>query len=272
MSLADRPQNRSFHLRASVGKAKKYAEFVATYEASPKLCKKCSGPLTFRQRKNQFCSLRCHISTANRRTKRRLVPLTEEERLARKRLHDARSRTKKRGGRPPRVPRFLPPKAYYTSQYDWTPVRSCADCGRFHRETAKKYCSACSPNIRHYRSRASFKFNVYEYPDEFDLNLVTSLGWYSPTGRNGKNRTHLNLNGASRDHLFTVSDGFHLGVDPTLLAHPANCEVVSHAENSSKARRRSRITLEELHRRIAEWETKYGKCPPHRSVKSAPSE
>jgi hypothetical protein len=156
--------------------------------------------------------------------------------------------------------------------YPFSPIFRCRQCGRHHRRPSARYCLECAPNIGVYRSRAAFRFNVYEFPDRFDLVLVERVGWYSPTGRCGKNRNNMNLDGASRDHLYTVSDGFHYDVDPTLLAHPANCEIVLHRENASRARRRSRITLDELRRRIAAWDEEFGKCSSQRSVKPSPSE
>jgi hypothetical protein len=119
----------------------------------------------------------------------------------------------------------------------------------------RKFCSAkCWVNYTEqnkdeyllYRQRCNFKFDVYDYPDKFDLSLAESLGWYSPS--NKKN----NLDGVSRDHMYSVNEGFKNGIDPSIIAHPANCRVIQHRSNQSK-RAKSSITLEELMERIKSW-------------------
>lgn len=55
-----------------------------------------------------------------------------------------------------------------------------------------------------------------------------------------------------------MNEGFHLGIDPFLLAHPANCELMIHNKNISK-NKKSSINLEELLERIKDFEKKYGK-------------
>ena len=94
-----------------------------------------------------------------------------------------------------------------------------------------------------YKNYCKFRFNLADYPDEFDFSLIRENGWYSPT--NKKN----NLGGVSRDHMLSVKEGFELGIDPKLLAHPANCKLMIHTENISK-NKKSSITLEELLERI----------------------
>lgn len=138
-------------------------------------------------------------------------------------------------------------------------TNTCQCCGLdFISERPKKYCEQCSPNIRHYRTRATFKFNVYLYPSEFNLSLIEKHGWYSPNGYGRKN-SEPNLKGASRDHLFSVKDGFEQNIDPKILAHPANCQIMIHngQHGNNKKNCSSSITLEELLYRIDEWDKKY---------------
>lgn len=91
-----------------------------------------------------------------------------------------------------------------------------------------------------------------DYPDEFDFELIRENGWYSPSNKGN------NLGGVSRDHMYSVKDGFENNVPPELLSHPANCRLIIHNENSSK-NRNSCITLDELKERIALWDKKYNK-------------
>jgi hypothetical protein len=105
-------------------------------------------------------------------------------------------------------------------------------------------------SLRHYRARCSFTFNVYDYPEEFDLSLLETFGWYKAANRGN------NLNGISRDHMFSVKEGFERGIDPLILSHPANCCLLRHNDNVSK-NKKSSITLEELMHRIEIWNSKY---------------
>ena len=102
-----------------------------------------------------------------------------------------------------------------------------------------------------YKSDTSFKFSLNEYPDEFDFDLIEKYGWYSPS-----NSKKPNIGGVSRDHMLSVKEGFKFGIDPKLLAHPANCQLMVHSDNISK-NKKSSLTLDELMVRIDEWVLKY---------------
>lgn len=106
--------------------------------------------------------------------------------------------------------------------------------------------------LRHYRNCCAFNFALNDYPDEFDFELIKKHGWYSPSNKGN------NLGGVSRDHMYSVKDGFENNVPPELLAHPANCKLLIHNENVSK-HKNSCITLDELKERIALWDKKYNK-------------
>ena len=101
-----------------------------------------------------------------------------------------------------------------------------------------------------YRLDSNFKFNLSDYPDEFDFSLVEKYGWYSPS--NKKN----NLGGVSRDHMLSVKEGFEMQIDPKIISHPANCKLMIHTENISK-NKKSIITIDELILRIEIFNKKY---------------
>lgn len=126
----------------------------------------------------------------------------------------------------------------------YTPVKKCRCCIRL-IHYKKLYCDSCYPNIRLYRKRCKFDFNVYNYPQYFNLNLLENNGWYKPG---------INPLGVSRDHLFTIADGFKNKVNPDIMKHPANCQLLLHADNNRK-NMKSSITLEELLERIEHWNT-----------------
>ena len=97
-----------------------------------------------------------------------------------------------------------------------------------------------------------FRFSLKDYPDEFDFELIEKYGFYSPANKNN------NLNGVSRDHMYSVYEGYKNNISPKIISHPANCKLLKHTDNISKNKKCS-ITLDELLERIKEWEIKYGK-------------
>ena len=109
---------------------------------------------------------------------------------------------------------------------------------------------------KEYTYSCQFRFGISSYPEWFSdaSSLIGEYGWYStPGSRNGET----NLNGISRDHLFSITDGWLNGVPPKLIRHPANCKLLPHKENQSK-NKKSKITLEELYQRIEEFDRMYG--------------
>jgi hypothetical protein len=80
--------------------------------------------------------------------------------------------------------------------------RSCAT--RFSQTHVEKRKQAREkrPALINYRKDCAFKFNLADYPDEFDFKLIEQYGWYS-----AKNRGN-NLTGVSRDHLVSIRYGF----------------------------------------------------------------
>lgn len=137
----------------------------------------------------------------------------------------------------------------------------CKNClNKFNRYyPSAKFCSqGCWKNYhktirnsrQNYKIQCAFKFNVYDYPDYFDLTLLSQYGWYSPTNK------ECNLNGVSRDHKLSISDGFEQKIDPNIIAHPANCCLVQHVDNQKK-HRKSSITLEQLLEEITKFNLTY---------------
>ena len=132
------------------------------------------------------------------------------------------------------------------------PDRLCAKCGDLGDVLwGGKYCSKCKLLYYHtYITECKFKFNVYKYPDYFDLSLIKQFGWYTPPNRGG------NTLGVSRDHLISTNYGFINNIDPKIMSHPANCKIITQSDNSRKHKKCS-ITLDELMIRIEEFNKKY---------------
>jgi hypothetical protein len=113
--------------------------------------------------------------------------------------------------------------------------------------TKKVICDSCKKEFyRFYKPLCTFNFNIKNYDEKFDLRIVDEHGWYSP-----KNKRN-NLNGVSKDHMYSVRDGFINKIDPEIIKHPANCKLMLHNENNSK-NYNSSITIDELIERIKNW-------------------
>ena len=161
-------------------------------------------------------------------------------------------------------------KQYYPEQ-----KRYCIVCGEEITNRSIKYCSSgCKKKYRLlqkinteilnlnneqkileirkiYRKYCQFSFNLSSYKDEFDFELIKQFGWY--TAKNHGN----NLNGVSRDHKYSCNEGFINLVDPYIISHPANCELIQQSKNASKYFKCS-ITIEQLIENIKKWNEKYG--------------
>jgi hypothetical protein len=116
-----------------------------------------------------------------------------------------------------------------------------------------------SPKFRNLYSREGkaaygFMFNVFDYPDLFDLELLKKNGWFS-VGNKGKPK---NLSGVSRDHKVSVTDAIKYGYDPYYITHPFNCELMEHSNNIKKYNRSS-ITYDELVSMVDNYEKIGGK-------------
>ena len=105
-----------------------------------------------------------------------------------------------------------------------------------------------------YKRYCQFQFSLKLYPNEFDFNLINKYGWYK-----AKNKGN-NLTGISRDHKYSCQEAFKNLIDPYLISHPANCQLLQHNQNSSKYIKCS-ITLKELKHNIKRWNKKYGEYP-----------
>ncbi|QXO12178.1 hypothetical protein pEaSNUABM44_00515 [Erwinia phage pEa_SNUABM_44] len=128
-------------------------------------------------------------------------------------------------------------------------TRFCPSCniqeftfGRFQHE----FCPSCR-TITEYRGLCNFTHDLRNYPNEYDLILLEEHGMFHPKK---------NPKGVSRDHMYSVHDGYHNKVDPSILKHPANCSIMLQTNNTIK-HSTSSITYEELLERIRIWDEKY---------------
>lgn len=138
---------------------------------------------------------------------------------------------------------------------------------KYKERNTTKYCKSCSEELeilskklicqkcksfyyKFYRNECNFKFTISEYSflfTEKELEELKIRGMYSASNK-GNNAT-----GISRDHSFSVKEGFKLNIKPFILSHPANCALMVQSENSKKNIKCS-ITLNELYIKIIESE------------------
>lgn len=126
--------------------------------------------------------------------------------------------------------------------------RQCIYCKEFKKlGKNRRTCEMCRFSYyKLYRPSCEFKFDIYKYAGKFDFDLVDTYGWYSPSNKRN------NLTGVSKDHLYSVMEGFINKISPNIISHPANCQLLLQSENSSK-NKNSIITIDDLTHRINNW-------------------
>ena len=90
-----------------------------------------------------------------------------------------------------------------------------------------------------YNYQCGFRFNLNDYPSEFNFKLLKDYGMYSASNHGN------NINGVARDHLYSKYEGFVNKIDPYIISHPANCCIVLQKDNMKKSIH-SKISLEDL--------------------------
>jgi hypothetical protein len=221
--ISGRPQDKDFGARAGAAEGKRQGrECRAKYEKAPKFCTQCKKVIPYKGRRNKFCGSSCSATYNN--------PRKDRKKLGRV----------NRGG----IPR----------NFCKVTFRQCPVCLDYFRSPkgGKVYCKVtCNPEFtsrQSYRRMCKFKLNNQDYPELYNEQLIVEYGWYNPTNVKGTT----NLTGVCWDHLYRISDGYKNRVDPKILAHPANAELVPWLENIT--RKESIISLEELYKRIKLWD------------------
>lgn len=213
-------------------------------------CKECKKNLPYEKRRNSFCSSNCSAIFSNKNRVGIKYDLSDS-------------------GRESLVLSALKTNGINKEQRDnivedyYKNPKKCEYCNSIikyeNRNKKKKFCSVDCKNdfarrnmseFQKYKRECMFRFNLSDYPEEFNFNLIKEFGWYKPTNRGN------NLDGVSRDHIYSVRDGFDNDVDPSLISHPANCKLILQRQNSSKYKR-SDITIVELKEKIKNWKLKY---------------
>lgn len=177
------------------------------YYTDPNYCKECNCTLTWFNKTNLTCSNRCAGLYSGRTA----------------------DKSKKRG--PPAQSKK--PKLLYSILYKCV----CKECGiEWRNRSAVRYCSEHKDKYSHIgRAAFWFSFNVYHYPELFDLDNLTRIGF----------RSSDNPNGMTRDHRVSVQEAIKNNYEPRYIKHPLNCELMLFRENARK-HTKSSITYEQL--------------------------
>ena len=101
-----------------------------------------------------------------------------------------------------------------------------------------------------YRYLCRFTFSICKFPNWFNCDLLKIHGMYKASNRGN------NLQGISRDHMLSIFDGYNQNISPTIINHPANCQLISHPDNQMK-NINSILTLDQLAERIKQFELLY---------------
>lgn len=204
-----------------------------------RLCEHCNNEFVKKHKEQNFCSKSCSNTYTNLNRKH-----SDE---TKKKISNALSNKKFS----PKCTSKKFHKLYKDENYSKLYFSSCLNCGfKGAYKNDIRYCKKCQNEYsENGRTKYNFTFNVYKYPDLFDVKLLEEYGWYRTKGKNK------NLSGLSRDHKVSVNEAKKYKYDSYYIKHPINCELMFHCENKSKGTNSS-ITYEELVKLVDEYDKK----------------
>lgn len=100
-----------------------------------------------------------------------------------------------------------------------------------------------------YYAECEFKYwskDVWYNIPGFDL--IPKFGMFHPVN---------NPSGVVRDHIISKKYGWKNSIDPSIISHPANCQIISNYQNIKKGAR-SDLSLPILLEQIEKWNIEYG--------------
>lgn len=196
----------------------------SNYNTNPKYCKYCQLVIPFNKRKNIFCSQSCSASYNNQ--------FRSTDKL--KETWEAKKK----------------PMPSYYARFPYSTIFhcNCQHCGiKYIGRNQRKYCTNCDHLYSHDgRAKYWFTFNMFLYPDLFNLDIVKELGMYN---------SKTNPNGITRDHRVSVNEAIRNNYDPYYIKHPLNCELMTFVANNKK-KAKSSISYSELIQLVDSYETK----------------
>lgn len=241
--------NRENALKQSLKAWERRKEKEIKYSKNPKLCQQCNKSIEFIRTLNgpvKFCDHSCATTYNNS-------------------IRSSESRAKQRT----KVTHTMRTKYHTPGPHCKIEWYSCPITKKlYHSRTSTGIRRKQSPYAKDlkqiYYRLSRFKFNVYNMSDLFDTTLIETYGWYSCPGKKRKNDIK-NLNGISRDHRYSVSEGFKNRVHPLLLSHPVNCSLVLQSVNKRKDVN-CEITVEQLLSNIKNFDNLKHKFQSHMQI------
>lgn len=215
-------------------------------------CDVCGTIFKRTQSGKQYCSRSCATTITNKKRGKRSADTKEKIASTLRSRHKPKICQQKTDKRPRKRKKPLidkHPCGPFTKVY----ISNCKHCNQIMvLRNKRKYCDNCAhlyaePN----RNKYKFTFNIYQYPDLFDLQMLQTLGWFSPGGKSKR----LNPNGLVRDHKVSVNEAILHNYDCFYIKHPLNCELMTQDINNRK-KTKSSITYSELVRLVDDYEMK----------------
>ena len=77
---------------------------------------------------------------------------------------------------------------------------------------------------RAYRNKCKFRINKSNIHLITGYDLISTVGFCSPS----------NKNGLSYDHMVSIDYGWKNNIDPSIISHPANCQLLGLIDNIKK--------------------------------------
>lgn len=216
-------------------------KFQDKYYENPKRCIICNEIIPYKKRENIYCGHSCAAGHTNKNKVGLKYNLSEEGHKGL--IEGVRKRHKDK-----------------IDEYNNNP-KKCLNCDNnlSYNNKRRVFCDKNCKNeyyrknrtaLQNYSNDCQFNFSLNDYPNEFEFNLIKKYGWYL-----AKNHGN-NLGGISRDHMFSINEGFKMKISSNIIKHPANCKLMIHNDNATKWNGCS-ITIDELKERIKIWNEKY---------------
>ena len=216
------------------------------YEKNPKICPNCNSIIPYDLRENKYCSKKCRKETLivwnkNRKGEKRNFSKSGIENM--KKLTYERLKITDNVIKYNQNPNYCKQCNLILSYNKRKNIFCNIVCKR-------KYDKRNMSEYQKYYRECQFDFALNEFPNEFEFSLIEKHGWYQ-----AKNHGN-NLKGVSRDHIYSIREAYENKINSEIISHPANCQLMIHSKNISK-HRKSDITLDELNKKINNWNLKY---------------
>ena len=199
-----------------------------------RICEHCNTEFKYNFSSQKYCSVSCgnynrvHTEETKKKISESVSKLPRnKKKTPTKRLYKSRAKPKK-----------IKEEVGEFEKLFICKCKNCSFIGSYRKQTG--YCNNCKHcYTENGRAKFIFTFNVYHYPDLFDIEFINKHGWRKTKGSN------INVNGVSRDHKVSVRDAIKFNYDPYYIKHPLNCVLMLHSDNQSKGTQSS-ITYNEL--------------------------